>query len=208
MKILDPVLEDYLSTLQPARDAVLAEMECYGAEKDFPLIGPLCGQVLQQLAILSNAKRIFEMGSGFGYSAIWFARGLPETGRIICTDGDAKNRDRALAYFERAGVADKIEFRVGNAQDILASFDAEFDIIFNDVDKQEYPATIDLVLPRLRSGGLFITDNALWDGKVTEEPDDKYTNGVQKFNQALFGRHEFLSSIIPLRDGMAMAVKR
>ena len=93
------------------------------------------------------------MGSGFGYSAIWFACGLAETGRIICTDGDAKNQDRALSNFERTGVADKIEFRVGNAQDILASFDEEFDVIFNDVDKHEYPATIDLVLPRLRSGG-------------------------------------------------------
>ena len=208
MKIINPLLEEYMLKLQPPRDTVLAEMEAYGAEKDFPLIGPLCGQVLQQLALVTNARKIFEMGSGFGYSAIWFARGLQPDGRIICTDGDSKNRDRALRLFKRAGVADKIEFRVGNAQEILASFDEEFDIIFNDVDKHEYPDTINLVLPRLRSGGIFITDNTLWDGKVVDEPDDKYTDGVQKFNQALFAHPDLISSIIPLRDGMAMAVKK
>jgi len=207
IEIINHGINEYLSGLIPRRDEVLEEMEQYGESRNFPLIGPLCGTFLLQLAIITRAKYIFEMGSGFGYSAIWFARGLPADGKVICTDGDPVNRERALKYFERAGVAEKIEFHVGNAQEILQQFEGPFDIIFNDIDKQDYYQVIDLAIPRLRQGGVLITDNALWDGKVVEPPDDIYTEGVQQYNKLIFNNKHFLTTIVPLRDGLAMSVK-
>ena len=137
MDILSPKLEQYIFDLMPKQSEVLEEMYKYGTDRDFPLIGPLCGQFLRQMAMVSGAKRIFEMGSGFGYSAVWFSIGIPEDGQIICTDGDPANKDRAVAYFKRLGIDHKIEFHVGMAQDILKQYDGPFDIIFNDVDKEQ-----------------------------------------------------------------------
>lgn len=207
MNIVNPELEKYIFALMPEPNDVLKEMYDYGMERDFPLIGPLCGQFLRQMAIVSGAKRIFEMGSGFGYSAAWFAMGIPSDGNIICTDGDPQNRERAISYFKRLGIDHRIEFQVGMAQDILKRYDGPFDIIFNDVDKEQYPDTLELALPRLRTGGLFITDNALWDGKVIEPDGDIYTIGVKKFNQLSFGRDDIVTMIVPLRDGLSVSVK-
>lgn len=208
MEILNRQLEEYILKLMPRPPEVLEEMHRYGLERNFPIIGPLCGQFLQQLALATNARHIFEMGSGFGYSAAWLSLALPADGRIICTDGDPDNRQRALGYFERLGVSSKIEFHVGMAQEILAKHDGPFDIIFNDVDKEQYPDTLDLVIPRLRKGGIFITDNALWDGKVLDASGDIYTEGVKKFNRLSFGRSDIVTMIVPLRDGLAVSVKK
>ena len=207
MDILNPKLEKYIFNLMPKQSEVLEEMYQYGTERDFPLIGPLCGQFLRQMALVSSAKRIFEMGSGFGYSAAWFSMGIPKDGQIICTDGDPANKDRAVSYFKRLGIEHKIEFHVGMAQDILKQFDGPFDIIFNDVDKEQYPKTLDIALPRLRKGGLFITDNTLWDGKVVEPDGDIYTVGVKEFNRLSFGRDDIVTMIVPLRDGLSVSVK-
>ena len=207
MDILNPRLEGYILDLMPRQSEVLEEMYQYGTGRNFPLIGPLCGQFLRQMALVSRAKRIFEMGSGFGYSAAWFSLGMPDDGSIICTDGDPENKDRAVSYFKRLGIDHKIEFHVGMAQDILKQYDGPFDIIFNDVDKEQYPGTLDIALPRLRKGGLFITDNALWHGKVIDPEGDIYTTGVKEFNKLSFGRTDIVTMIVPLRDGMAVSVK-
>ena len=207
MDILNPKLEEYISDLMPPMNEVLTEMTEYGNKKDFPIIGPLCGQFLRQMALATNAKRIFEMGSGFGYSAVWFSMGLQSSGKIISTDGDPKNKERALSYFQRLGIEDKIDFRVGKAQDILQQFEGPFDIIFNDVDKEQYPETLDIALPKLRKGGLFITDNALWGGQVIKEGGDIYSVGVKEFNKLSFGRKDIVTMIIPLRDGLSVSVK-
>ncbi|MDZ7331500.1 MAG: O-methyltransferase [candidate division KSB1 bacterium] len=207
MEIVNPKLEKYIFDLLPKENEVLEEMYQYGIERNFPLIGPLCGQFLRQMALVSGAKRIFEMGSGYGYSAVWFAMGMPDDGRIICTDSDPENRERAIGYFKRLGIEHKIEFHVGIAQDILLQFAGPFDIIFNDVDKEQYPETLDLAIPRLRSGGIFITDNGLWDGKVIDATGDIYTEGVKKFNQLSFSRKDLVTMIVPLRDGLVVSVK-
>ncbi|MDZ7265297.1 MAG: O-methyltransferase [candidate division KSB1 bacterium] len=208
MNILNPKLEKYILSLMPQQHEVLEEMYRHGVAQDFPIIGPLCGQFLQQLALATQARRIFEMGSGFGYSAAWFSLALPPDGRIICTDGNPANREQAMEYFKRLGVVNKIEFHVGMAQEILKTYDGPFDIIFNDVDKEQYPDTLDLAIPRLRKGGIFITDNALWDGKVLEASGDIYTEGVKKFNQLSFGRSDLATMIVPLRDGLVISVKK
>ena len=207
MDILNPKLEKYIFNLMPRQNEVLEEMYKYGTDRDFPLIGPLCGQFLRQMAMATGAKQIFEMGSGFGYSAVWLSMGIPENGKIICTDSDPANRDRAISYFKRLGIDHKIDFHVGMAQDILKKHDGPFDIIFNDVDKEQYPETLDIAIPRLRKGGLFITDNALWDGKVVEAGGDIYTIGVKEFNLLSFAHKDIVTMIVPLRDGMSVSVK-
>ncbi len=207
MDIVNPKLEKYILDLMPPMKDVVKEMTAYGYKNNFPIIGPMVGTFLQQLAISTKAKNIFEMGSGFGYSAVWFSQGIQPGGKIICTDGDPENKKRALSYFKRLNIDHQIEFHVGIAQDILKKFDGPFDIIFNDVDKEQYPETLDIAIPKLKKGGLFITDNALWDGNVIEKKGDIYTEGVKEFNKLSFGRDDILTSIIPVRDGLTVSVK-
>jgi caffeoyl-CoA O-methyltransferase len=213
MNITEPRIDDYIlgliSQTSPTEgeSEVLREMERYARENRFPIIRPLAGRFLRQLAIAANAKSVFEMGSGFGYSAMWFAGGLVEGGRIICTDGSHDNKRKALEYLKRAGYESLVEFRVGDARDIIKGFGGPFDIILNDIDKEQYPETIDLAIPRLRKGGVFITDNVLWSGRVLDEDPDEATRGVLEFNRRLFQSQEVLASIIPIRDGLGMAVK-
>jgi caffeoyl-CoA O-methyltransferase len=205
--ILEPQVEKYLSSLLPERDAVLADIEKYAKERDIPIIGPDCGRLLALVAKISGAKRIFEMGSAIGYSAIWFARAAGPGAEIYCTDGDPANADLARKNFERAGVSKNIRFMTGEAVDLIDSTEGSFDIILIDVYKHQYPAALKKSLPRLKSGGLVITDNVLWSGRVTEPPEDDNTRGILEFNRTVFGSPELFSVIVPLRDGVAICRK-
>jgi len=213
MDITEPRIDDYILQLisststSDEESEVLRDMERHARENRFPIIRPLAGRFLRQLAIATNAKNIFEMGSGFGYSAMWFAGGLAEGGRIICTDGSHENKRKALEYLRRAGYESLVEFRVGDARDIIRGFGGPFDIILNDIDKEQYPETIDLAIPRLRKGGLFITDNVLWSGRILDKNPDESSRGILEFNRRLFQSQEVLASIIPIRDGLGIAVK-
>src|ERR1022692_1694083 len=161
-----PEVEDYLYAMLPPRDEVLAEMEADAAKNDVAIVGPAVARVLHQLAMISGAKRIFEMGSAIGYSTIWWARAVGDGGRVIYTDGDARNAEKARRYFGRAGVSQRITVRVGDALEFLSEEKEPYDIIFNDIDKVDYPRGFRVALPRLKSGGLLVTDNVLWSGKV------------------------------------------
>jgi len=205
--ILEPQVEKYLSSLLPERDAVLADMERYAKEHDIAIIGPDCGRLLALMAKISGAKRIFEMGSAIGYSAIWFARAAGPGAEIYCTDGDPANAELARTNFERAGVSKSIRFMTGDAVDLIDSTEGSFDIILIDVYKHQYPAALKKSLPRLKSGGLVVTDNVLWSGRVTEPPKDDNTRGILEFNRAVFGSPELFSAIVPLRDGVAICRK-
>ncbi|HET9183171.1 MAG TPA: O-methyltransferase [Candidatus Angelobacter sp.] len=206
--IVNPALEQYMDSLLPARDPVLEEMERQAEERDIPIVGPAVARMLYQYARLINANKIFEMGSAIGYSTIWWARAVGEGGQVFYTDGDAKNADEARGYFQRAGVEGRIHVSVGDALELLSEQKQQFDIIFNDVDKEDYPRVLHMVSSRLRRGGLFITDNALWYGRVTEtEPKMESTRAVQQFNKGLYAMEDFFTTIIPLRDGVAVAVK-
>jgi len=207
MHITNSDINEYIKRMMPEREPVFKEMEELAREKHFPIIGPMCGVFLRQLALLIKAESVFEMGSGFGYSACWFAGGMNKDGRIICTEGSQKNRDRALEFFKKAGYDDMIDFHVGYAQDIIKKYDGPFDIILCDVDKEQYPECFDLALPRLRKGGIFIADNVLWSGRILDDKPDESTRGIQEFNKQLFASSGTLSSIIPIRDGLGMAVK-
>lgn len=202
-------VDDYLYSMLPPRDQVLAEMEEYAAEHNIPIVGPAVARVLQQLALMISAKTVFELGSAIGYSTIWWARAVGEKGRVIYTDGDAKNVERARRYFERAGVADRITLHTGDALEVLSEQKQQFDIIFNDVDKEDYPRVLRLVAPRLRKGGLFITDNVLWSGRVTQKnPKEASTKAILEFNRQLYKSDDFDTTILPIRDGLAVALKK
>ena len=202
-------VDDYLYSMLPKRDQVLAEMEEYATEHSVPIVGPAVARVLQQLALMINARTVFELGSAIGYSTIWWAQAVGERGRVVYTDGDRKNAERARGYFTRAGMLDRITLHTGDALEFLSEQKQEFDIIFNDVDKEDYPRVLRLVAPRLRRGGLFITDNVLWSGRVAEKnPADPKTRAILEFNRKLNDTAEFYTTILPIRDGLAVALKQ
>jgi caffeoyl-CoA O-methyltransferase len=206
-RILDKRIETYLSALLPKRDAVLMSMERYAEQHDVPIIGPACGRLLYLMTQISGARRIFEMGSAIGYSTIWFARAAGPGSEVYYTDGDPANANRARENFERAGVQDRIRVLTGNALDLIDTVPGEFDVILVDIDKHQYPAALQKALPRLRSGGLLITDNVLWSGRVTKPAKDANTRAIQKFNKETYASRELFPVIVPLRDGVTVCRK-
>src|SRR5579863_2931943 len=202
-------IETYIYSLLPPRDEVLGEMEAAAAKRNIPIVGPAVARVLHQLSLISGAKTVFEMGSAIGYSTIWWARAVGDGGRVIYTDGDRKNAEEARGYFDRAGVASRINMATGDALELLSEHKQEFDIIFNDVDKEDYPRVFKLALPRLRKGGLFVTDNVLWSGRVAKKtPPDASTKAIMEFNRLLYNSPDLFTTILPIRDGVAVAIKR
>jgi predicted O-methyltransferase YrrM len=201
----------------PEREPVLQEMERQAKERDIPIVGPAVGRLFYQYARLLNAKTVFEMGSAIGYSTIWWANAVGAGGKVHYTDGSRKNADEARRYFQQAGVADRIEVHVGDALEILSERKELFDILFNDVDKHDYPRVFQMAAARVRRGGLFITDNALWSGRVafaagnpglTKDPDRlPQTEGVVELNRLLYASSDWYTTIVPLRDGVAVAMR-
>jgi caffeoyl-CoA O-methyltransferase len=206
--VTQPDVDTYLYSLLPPRDEVLAEMEAEASKHKIPIVGPAVATFFQQLVKLTGAKTVFEMGSAIGYSTIWWARAVGEGGRVHYTDSDPKNADKARRYFQRAGVADRIQVHIGDAIELLSEQKKEFDIVFNDIDKEDYPRVLRLVPPRVKKGGLFVTDNVLWSGRVTEsKPTEASTKAIQEFNRQLYASKDFFTTIMPVRDGVAVAVK-
>jgi predicted O-methyltransferase YrrM len=202
-------VEDYIYGLLPPRDQVLTAIEAEAAERKIPIVGPAVGRIFQQLAMMTGAKTVFEMGSAIGYSTIWWARALGDGGRVYYTDSDQKNCDKARRYCERAGVASRVTFLTGDALELLSEQKQQFDIIFNDVDKEDYPRVLRLALPRLNKGGLFVTDNVLWSGRIAEkDPTDPRTKAILEFNRLLYTSPDLFPTILPIRDGVAVALKK
>jgi len=217
MPITDERVEGYLYAMLPEREPVLQEMERQAKERNIPIVGPAVGRLFYQYARLTNAKTIFEMGSAIGYSTIWWAKAIGQGGKVHYTDGSRKNADEARRYFQQTGVADRIEVHIGDALEILSERKEQFDILFNDVDKHDYPRVFQMAAARVRKGGLFITDNALWHGDVayaagnpelakSAEPD-RYTKGVVELNRLLYDSRDWYTTIVPLRDGVAVAMR-
>jgi predicted O-methyltransferase YrrM len=207
--LVHPRIETYIQSLDRTADPVLEEMEKLAARKSFPIVGAHAGRLLGILTRATAARRILELGSGFGYSAWWFARSLPPGGRVVCTDFSPENRALALGFLAKARLAERIEFLVGDALEAARTLAGGFDIVFNDVDKESYPGSVPVAVSLLRPGGLFITDNALWYGKVAESSaTDSSTLAIRRFNQLLHGSAELEAVILPVHDGLAVAVKR
>jgi predicted O-methyltransferase YrrM len=205
--ILNRKVEEYLADLLPKRDAVISEMERYAKKHDVPIIGPVVARMIYLVAQVSGAKRIFEMGSAIGYSTIWLTRAAGPEAEVYYTDGDPANAARARGYFKRAGVENSIQIMTGDAVDLIDQVPGEFDLIFIDVDKHQYPEALRKAVPRLRSGGLLLTDNVLWSGKVSRKSTDARTRAIQQFNKLIYSSSELFPTIIPLRDGVAVCRK-
>jgi predicted O-methyltransferase YrrM len=201
-------LHSYLLAATPRRDATLAAMERHAAKHDFPIIGPLVGRFLYQMAAVLRARSVFELGSGYGYSAYWFSLAMGAKGKITLTEGDSENLASARLYFKRGGLKSKFEFRCGDAREVIKEYCGPYDIILNDIDKEGYPETIDLVAPRLRPGGLFITDNTIWHGRVFSSRPDKTTRAILEFNRRMYADKRFFTTILPLRDGLTIGLRR
>jgi caffeoyl-CoA O-methyltransferase len=212
MDIVNPKVEDYMRTLQTRHDEpVLLEMEKEAAERDFPIINRLCGVTIEVLARAVGAARIFELGSGYGYSAYWFSRAVGPDGELHLTDGDPENEKKALDYLGRAGLDGPVTYHVGDAVKTLQSIDGEFDIVYCDIDKWEYPHAWEVARERIRPGGLYICDNVLWSGRVAErDPEEtraEWTDAILEHNQAIADDERYLSTIVPTRDGMFVAIR-
>jgi caffeoyl-CoA O-methyltransferase len=210
--ITNPDIENYIhqmsaSEISIPESNIFEQMHEYARNHHFPIIGPLAGRLLRQLAIVTGAKNILELGSGYGYSALWFAGGMAGDCKIICTDNSEKNRDLALQYFDKTEYRRILDYRVGDALQIARGLSGPFDIILNDVDKEQYPESFEIAIPLLRKGGIFITDNVLWSGRILDTKPDKSTQAILEFNRRLFNSPDILSSIMPVRDGLGMAVK-
>jgi len=205
--ITDHAVEQYMEDILPARSHVLAEMEAKANDRSIPIIGPAVARVLAQYTRIIGAKRIFEMGSAIGYSTIYLADAAGEDGCVYYTDGSSDNADEARGYFDREGLSGRIKIMVGDSMDLLDTVDGEFDLIFNDVDKYQYPDAFKKAVPRIRKGGLFITDNVLWYGRVARSDNDRDTRGVREFNRLIYSDPSLLPTILPIRDGIAVCLK-
>ena len=214
MDIVHPAIERYLSDLAVGDDEpVLLEMEALAKEKGFPIIGRLCGRSLEVMARAVKAKRIFELGSGYGYSAYWFVKAAGLDSEIHLTDGDPDNERLATDFLTRAGMMDPIRYHVGDALESFASVDGEFDVVYCDIDKPGYPDAWRNSRDRIRVGGLFMCDNMLWGGRVTGEvednnsrPDD-WTNPIIETNRMIADDPDYRSFINPIRDGVVVAIR-
>lgn len=205
--IVHPDIESYLKKLAPLPHPILEEMEKLGTERKFPIVGPLVGRFLVSLIQFGHVHTVLECGSGFGYSAMWMALALSENARITCIEYDAKNIALAKDFFARAELSHKVAFVQGNALEIVPTLTQTYDMIINDVDKTQYPSLLPFLLARLRTGGMLITDNVLWSGKVTQKAADEATGAIQKYNEMLIGEQRLWTSIIPLRDGLSLSIK-
>jgi len=210
---VNPEIEKYMLSLTGNTDHhILTEMEQYARLHNFPIVDRLVGVFLQTLAKSINAKRIFEFGSGYGYSAYWFAKAVGLKGEVICSDGTESNFEKAKHYLGSANLWDRINFQIGMAQDIFANTEGLFDICYNDVDKGDYPEIWKMAKNRIRPGGLYIADNVLWHGRVAQESFidivPGWTEAILEHNQLIFDDPEFDAFINPTRDGVIVARKK
>jgi len=210
---VDPAIEKYMLSLSEISDhPVLAQMEELAKENNFPIVGRLVGMFLETMAKTINARRIFEFGSGYGYSAYWFAKVVGQDGKVICSDSDPANIEQAQLYLKSADLWERVEFREGFAQEIFNQTEGQFDICYNDVDKGDYPEIWQLARDRIRTGGLYIADNVLWHGRVAIEKFTDivpgWTEAIREHNRQIFTDPDFDSFINPVRDGVIVARRK
>jgi predicted O-methyltransferase YrrM len=205
--IIDPAIDLYLHGLASPEDPVLREMEMLGAERSFPIVGPQVGQLLFVLARAISARRVIELGSGFGYSAYWFCMAVGPEGEVVLTETSAERAAEARRFLDRGGFGGRARIEVGDGLEVIERVGGDFDIVFNDVDKERYPQVLDRAAAALRPGGLLISDNMLWFGAVLdEEPAEASTRGIKELTRRLYESVDFRTVLIPLRDGVTVSI--
>jgi len=207
--VIDRQLADYLDALVPARHAELQEMERYAAEHDFPIVGPACAHICYQITRMIGARRVFELGSGYGYSTAFFARGVMENGggevhHVVWDDTLSQMARRHLGVL---GLDSVVRYHVAEAVATLEQTAGPFDLIFNDITKKDYPAALPIIAAKLRPGGVLIVDNMLWSRRIFDEKDHSNdTNGVRELTR-LLQQPGWITTLIPARDGLLLALK-
>jgi predicted O-methyltransferase YrrM len=210
-KLTYPAVQEYLIGLVPPREAEMQKMEKYAAETDFPIIGPASGNVCYQIARMIGAKSVFEMGSGYGYSTAWFAKAVKENGggSVHHVVWDEKLSQMARKHLSVLGYEDILHYHVAEAKATLQSMPGPFDLIFNDIEKQDYPISLPLIKDKLRTGGVLIIDNTLWSGRIFNKKDrSDATEGVREFTRLISHDPDWIVSLIPVRDGLIVAYKK
>lgn len=208
MSFLRDDVQKWLQNLAASHDdPVLEQMEALARERNFPIVGPEVGRLLYQLTVAAKAKRVFELGSGYGYSTVWFARAVGEGGRVFHTDGDRENTNKAREFLSEAGLLSRVVFDTGDAREVLKRTPGSFDIIFMDIDKEQYPDAYEIFKTRVAPGGLVIVDNLVWSGKVAEGVHDAQTDGVRRYIELMWNDPNFLSSLMPVRDGVGVSLR-
>ncbi len=210
MDIVDPLIDEFLSHLTPSPDPVEADMRRHADELEgFPIAGPLVGALLAQLVQIVGARRVFEVGSGFGYSAFWLARALPPGGTVTLTEQDREQLERARAYLAQAGLSDKCRFEgAGDGLVALERQEPGLDLVYLDLAKSDYPRALAVALPKLRAGGLVVANDVLWGGSVARGEHDPETNGLREFIRLIHGSEGLVSTVLPLADGVSITWKR
>jgi predicted O-methyltransferase YrrM len=208
MDIVDQRIEDYMAgRLARFDEPVLLEMEREGKERGFPIVGRTVGVTLEVLARSIGARRVAELGSGFGYSGYWFARAIGPGGELHLTDGDPENESKAQDYLSRAGLWDVVTFHVGDAVTSLGALDGEFDIVYCDIDKQGYPDAWRAASERIRVGGLYICDNVLGIRTETILDDTTIAAAIREHNELVANDERYISTILPMRQGDMAAIR-
>jgi caffeoyl-CoA O-methyltransferase len=209
--LIPEYLMDYIDSLVPPRLPEMQTMEEDAERIDFPIIGPACGNLGYQLARMITAQRIFEMGSGFGYSTAWFARAVIENGggEVYHVVWDEELSRQALRHLSSLGYAGVVKFHVGEAVQTLRQTDGPFDLIFNDINKEDYADSLPVIADKLRPGGLLIVDNMLWHGRIFDPQDNApSTESIRKLTDLLSHSPDWIASLLPLRDGVMVAYKK
>ena len=207
--VLDPALTAYLDSLVPPRPPELQAMEAYAREHDFPIIGPACGHICYQVARMIGARRIFELGSGYGYSTAFFARAVRENGGGVVHHvvWDDELSSRARRHLAALGLDGVVQFHVAEAVAELERTDGPFDLVFNDIEKKAYPGSLRAIEAKLRPGGVLIVDNMLWGRRVFEGNDrSPETEAIQTLTGSLLAE-PWVTSISPIRDGLLIAYR-
>lgn len=209
--IVPSSIESYLDALAARYDEpVLREMEQYAVDHNFPIVERLCGVVLELMARTIGARRIFELGSGFGYSAYWWARAVDDHGEIHLTDADPENARKAEDYLRRVRAWEPVTYHVGDALETLSRMHGEFDIVYCDAFKEGYPGIWRAARSRVRIGGLYICDNTLWSGRVVDPQaiaNDERTAAIVEHNRLVAEDPDYIQTIVPLRDGLMVALR-
>jgi caffeoyl-CoA O-methyltransferase len=213
--MVKPLVPDYvmsyLDGLVPPRPPEMQSMEEYARKINFPIIGPASGYVCYQVARMTGARRVFEMGSGFGYSTAWFAKAVAENGggEVFHVVWDEELSKQARQHLAALGYNGSIRYHVGEAVQTLRETPGPFDIIFNDIDKEAYADSLPVIESKLRKGGVLIVDNMLWSGRVFDENDKSpSTSGIRRLTDMITHSPEWIVSVMPVRDGVMMAYKK
>jgi len=213
-QIVPDLVEQYLSSLNQQPDALLKELAARGEQDDLPLVDAEVGALLRVLATGIRAERILEVGTCIGYSGIWLAGALPPGGVLFTMELDPERARVARENFARAGLSDRANVMVGDAERLVAKVSGPFDLIFQDGAKKLYGPLLDKLVALLRPGGLLLTDNVLWDGEVVPgyKPKPARTSedtiAIAEYNVRLNAHPQLITATVPLRDGVAISVKR